>query len=378
MEAIPQTFEKSEYLTRLIMMFTCLRQVLFILLGTVLRWPFWLLLGVAGKFRMFRFVFLVYPTDEVECRQFCPNIPFLRRYLSGRPTPGGLVTDGLRPIGMYFVIPDLPKDLARKKNRKLSETIVNRMRWIQRLTGAKTIGLAGQLGPIFEKRHNIPIEPPLFSSINGNIFSIHEAINWAAIQEKTFSKQIKIAITGGGELGESLYDHLRSQGMQCDVVNVRFNRRGRALPLKSDGSAEILKQADFLINLLPKGEDFFLASLPDVMGEKTSVIDFSRPAIDTEKLEQKVYMGNRVQKSGVRFVLALPGGWTQRQLPACSLPAMVAAITGEAHKNLESFCMGARQEFFATALYGDTATQPSWIGDGVETVVKEQAVPSTS
>ncbi len=261
-------------------MFTCLRQFIFILLGTLLRWPLWLIIGIAGQCKLFRFVFLVYPTDEVECRQFCPNIPILRRYLSGRPTPGGIVADGLRPIGIYFVIPDLPRDLARKKNRKLAETIVNRMRWIRRLTGAKTIGLAGQLGPIFEKRHNIPIEPPLFSSINGNIFSIHEAINWAAIQQKAISKQIKIAITGGGELGEVLSDHLSSQGLKCDVVNVRFNRRGHALPIKCNESEEILSQADFVINLLPKGENFIESTLPKIMGEKASIIDFSRPAID--------------------------------------------------------------------------------------------------
>ena len=143
-------------------MFTCLRQFIFILLGTLLRWPLWLIIGIAGQCKLFRFVFLVYPTDEVECRQFCPNIPILRRYLSGRPTPGGIVADGLRPIGIYFVIPDLPRDLARKKNRKLAETIVNRMRWIRRLTGAKTIGLAGQLGPIFEKRHKAPLKNWIF------------------------------------------------------------------------------------------------------------------------------------------------------------------------------------------------------------------------
>lgn len=358
-------------------MFTCLRQFIFIALGTVLRWPLWLVLGVAGKFGMVRFVFLVYPTDEVECRQFCPKIPILRRYLSGRPTPGGLVTDGWRPIGVYFVIPDLPRDLARKKNRYLAETIVSRMRWIRRLTGAKTIGLAGQLGPIFEKRHNIPIEPPLFSSINGNIFSIHEAINWAAIQEKTFSKQIKIAIAGGGELGETLHDHLSRQGLQCDVVNVRLNRRGRALPIKCNESEEILKKADFVINLLTKGEDFLESNLPNIMGEKTSVIDFSRPAIDTEKLTQNVYLANRMQRRGIRFVLALPGGWTQKQLPACSLPAMIAALTGETNKTLDSFCQSAKKEFFATALCVETPSQSSWVNEVVGGVTEEKAVSVT-
>ncbi len=331
-------------------MFTCLRQFIFILIGTVLRWPIWLLIGIAGQFRLFRFVFLVYPTDEIECRQFCPNVPFLRRYLSGRPTPGGLVADGWRPVGIYFVVPDLPRNLAQKKNKHIAENIVKRMRWIRRLAGAKTIGLAGQLGPIFERRHNIPIEAPLFSSINGNIFSIHEAIKWAALQEKTFAKQLKITIAGGGELGVTLQEYLTGQGLTCNIVDVRFNRKGTALPITVSENHEIIKQSNFLINLLPKGENFIESTLPEILGEKTSIIDFSRPAIDKNMIKQKVYMGNRVQKTGMRFVLALPGGWTQKQLPACSLPAIIAALTGEINHDLNSFCLHARKQSFMTSL----------------------------
>ncbi|GAB6194277.1 hypothetical protein JCM39068_40290 [Desulfocastanea catecholica] len=228
------------------------------------------------------------------------------------------------------------------------------MRWIRRLAGAKTIGLAGQLGPIFSKRHNIPIEPPIFSSINGNIFSIHEAINWAALQKKTFSKQIKIAIIGGGELGETLHGYLSGQGLQSNIVDVRFTRRGNVLAITSCQSEEMVKQANFVVNLLPKGEDFIESNLPKIMGDKTSVIDFSRPAIDQEKLSQKIYMGNRVQRTGMRFVLALPGGWGQKQLPACSLPALLAALTGEINNKLDSFCLHARKQSFSTALLADT------------------------
>ena len=341
-------------------MFTYLRQFVFIILGTMLRWPIWLLVGIAGQFRLFRFVFLVYPTDEVECRQFCPNIPILRRYLSGRPTLGGLVTDGWTPIGIYFVVPDLPRNLAQKKNKHLAENIVKRMRWIRRLAGAETIGLAGQLGPIFERRHQIPMEPPLFSSINGNIFSIHEAIKWAALQEKTFAKQLKITIAGGGELGETLQEYLSGQGLTCNIADVRFTRQGKALPVTINDSREILEQADFLINLLPKGENFIESNLPEILGAKTSIIDFSRPAINQSMLKQKVYMGNRVQKTGMRFVLALPGGWSQQQLPACSLPALIAALTGEINNNVDSFCAHARKQSFVTSLVAQDKPQVSW------------------
>lgn len=341
-------------------MFTCLRQFVFIVLGTVLRWPIWLLIGIAGQSRLFRFVFLVYPTDEVECRQFCPNIAILRRYLSGRPTLGGFITDGWRPIGIYFVVPDLPRNLAQKKNKYLAENIVKRMRWIRRLAGAETIGLAGQLGPIFERRHKIPMEPPLFSSINGNIFSIHEAIKWAALREKTFVNQLKITIAGGGELGETLQEYLSGQGLNCNITDVRFTRQGKALPITINENREILEQADFLINLLPKGENFIESNLPEILSAKTSIIDFSRPAINQSMVKQKVYMGNRVQKTGMRFVLALPGGWSQQQLPACSLPALIAALTGEINNNVDTFCAHARKQSFVTSLLAQENPQVSW------------------
>jgi hypothetical protein len=334
-------------------MYKHVRQFVFLFAGIVLRWPLWLVIGIAGKLGMFRLVFLVYPTDEIECSQFCPNISFFRRFLSGRPTPGGLITEGWKPVGMYFVIPDLPMELARKKNRELAEKIVMRMRWIRKLTGAQTIGLAGQLGPIFERRHNIPMEPPIFSSINGNIFSIHEAIKWAIPKGKILSKQTKVAITGGGELGESLNDYLCRQDLQCQTVEMRFSRRGKVLPMKSAESITAVQEADIVINLLTKGSDFTDSELPQLMGKNGVVIDFSRPAIDPAKLKQKVYLGNRVQKTGMRFLLALPGGWNTKQLPACSLPALLAAMTGEINNKLENFCQLARQEAFTTALLAE-------------------------
>ena len=331
-------------------MLIILRQFFFFLTAFVLRWPVWFLIYLMGRVGLVKFVFLVYPTDDVECNNFVPNIPIMRRFLSGRPSPGGLVVDGFRPIGIYFVVPDQPMTLMRKKNKDIAERIIKRMLWIKKLTGAKTIGLAGQLAPIFEKRHNIKIEPPFFSSTNGNIYSIESAINWAATNRNVFSKQSRIAIAGGGELGETLRKHLNKKGFRTDTVDVRFTRKGSALPINSEKSVNILKASDFVINLLPKGEDFFSGNINETIGKATSVIDFSRPAIKTDKLHQKVFMGNRVQKSGIRFVLALPGGWKQKQIPACSLPAMMSALTGRAESVLGEFCQSARLENFTTAL----------------------------
>lgn len=334
-------------------MFSLLRQILFVLTGTVLRWPFWVLIGVAGRFGIFKTVFLVYPTDETECRGFCPEVSILRRFFSGRPTPGGLILDGFRPVGIYFVIPDLAKDLARKKNRELARTIVRRMRWIRQLTGAATIGLAGQLGPIFSRRHNIRMEPPLFSSINGNIFSIYEAINWVARQKHSLNhSQKRITVVGGGELGGTLQDFLNRQGYQCNTVDVRYTRRGKVLPVQSDENMKHLRDVDFVVNLMPKGEDFINSKLSQFIPQRAVIIDFSRPPVSENGLPQKVYMGNRICHSNLRFVFALPGGWKQRQLPACALPALLAALTGQVSKELDSFCLLARRNAFSSALVG--------------------------
>ncbi len=331
-------------------MITFLRQFIFLFVGLVLRWPLWAVIAVLGRFGLFRMMFLVYPTDELECSAFCPNIKPLRRFFSGRPTPGGLIMEGFRPMGIYFVIPNLPIELARKKNRPLVESIVSRLLWIRRLAGAKTIGLAGQLGPIFARRHNIDMTPPLFSSINGNIFSIHEAIRWASRQRNASLKPRKIAILGGGEMGLSLQQYLEKSGYLSRTLAVRFTRRGKILPLTEEESQIFLEESDLIVNLLPKGDDFLDGNFHHIASPHAAIIDFSRPAVDPGKVRQKIYMGNRLQRSGIRFMLALPGGWQQRELPACSLPAMLAMFSGKALEEVESFCRLAQSYSFATAL----------------------------
>ena len=66
----------------------------------------------------------------------------------------------MRPIGIYVVVPNTAQELVKRKNAKLAHSIVERLHGIHQLTGAISIGLAGELGFIFEKRHGIPIELP--------------------------------------------------------------------------------------------------------------------------------------------------------------------------------------------------------------------------
>jgi len=227
-----------------------MRQILFVTIATILRWPICVLINLVGRTGIFKTVFLVYATDDNEVQGVYPKSKFIRRYLSGKPTPAGLIMDGWLPIGLYLGIPDLPKDLSRKKNRHIAEKIIQQMHWYRRLAGAQTIGLAGQLGPIFSRRHNIPMEPPVFTSFYGNIFSIHEAINWVARQKRTYLHRQKVTIIGGGELGTALQEYLNNQGYDCSITGVRYTVRGKVVPVNVDDSKANMRGMDFVVNLI--------------------------------------------------------------------------------------------------------------------------------
>jgi hypothetical protein len=96
--------------------------------------------------------------------------------------------DGIIPTGIYLVVPDTVQELARRSNSALSYKIVDRLFWIAPLVGAKSIGLAVRLSFIFQKKHGIPIVPPLYGSLYGSVFSLSETVD-KAIQSKSIGKQ---------------------------------------------------------------------------------------------------------------------------------------------------------------------------------------------
>ena len=324
----------------------------FLIYALLLRWPIWLLIWTVGRTGILKTVFLIYPTDSSECLDFCPDVPWLRQFFSGRPTPAGLIMKGWLPVGLYLVIPNPALELMRKKNKPLVQDITRRMLWIKKLSGARTIGLAGQLGPIFEKRHGIPMEPPFYSSTYGNIFSIQEAVRHLATRLKKMPWQVSVAILGGGELGEQLEQYLGDDGYRLSTVGVRYTRKGNVTLADEQKTDHQLKEADIVINLLPRGKDFMGCRLHQRIPEPATIIDFSRPQIPADALAQTVVMGNRVQRRGIHFFMKLPGGWKRYELPACSMPSLLAAMSGQTAGSLEEFRLTARQMVFRTALAG--------------------------
>jgi hypothetical protein len=329
-----------------------LRQAIFLVYALLLRWPIWLLIWIVGRSGMFKTLFLIYPTDRSECLDFCPDIKFLRNFLSGRPTPAGLIMNGWRPIGIYLVIPNPALELMRGKNRPTVEAIIRHLLWIRKISGAQTIGLAGQLGPIFEKRHGIPMVPPFYSSTHGNLFSIQKAVTHLVTTAKKNPWQISLAILGGGELGEQLQQYLAADGYKISMVDVRYTRKGDVRLTDEKEAERQLDGADLVINLLPRGKDFMECHLHRKIAESATILDFSRPPIPAETLVQKVVMGNRVQRGGIHFFMKLPGGWKRHELPACSMPSLLASLSGLPLSTIEEFLLAARKFEFCTAVAG--------------------------
>jgi hypothetical protein len=340
-------------------MIDSIRKILFVIYAVFLRLPMWAIIWLIGRTGVFKTVFVIYPHDKEEYSRLCPDYKPFIKFMSGRPTPGGFILDGWKPVGIYLFISNTPQELVKKKNRHIAETIVNRMQWIQKISGAKAIGFAGQLGPILERRHDIPMEPPFFSSTMGNVFSIEEALNHLAAKENKHPWELSIAILGGGELGEILKDHFSSQGYEVSVLDVKFKRRGGVELKLSEANCRQLDHVDFVINLLPTGEDFINCGIADRLPPASAVVDFSRPAIPREQLQTRVVMGNRVHRPGMRFAFSLPGDWQKFEIPACSIPSLLASNFGIVEKNLANFCRAARQVSFGTALAPVQAPAPS-------------------
>lgn len=91
-----------------------------------------------------------------------------------------------------------------------------------------------------------------------------------------------------------------------------------------------------------------------------TVVDFSRPPIRPQDIRQKVVMGNRVQRQGIRFLMKLPGGWKGHELPACSMPSLVAALSGVMIASREQFLEIAEGLTFCTGLE-ERRTQLGWL-----------------
>lgn len=313
-------------------------------------YPVWGLIWLVGRTGLIKTLFLMYPTDKREYNDILPDIRCIINFMSGRPTPAGFIFDGWKPVGMYFCITDLPQDLMKKKNRHIAEKIVRRMKWALKVSGATSCGFAGQLGPILERRHGIPMEPPFFSGLQGTIFGADNTISYLTRQTGKNPWELSVAILGGGDLGAMFQEHFLARGYTAEIVKMTFKRRGGVQITSTEEARKQLEDVDFVINLLPTGDVFLDSGVTGLLSSRATVVDFARPQIPGERINATVVMGNRIQRRGMRFGGALPGDWQQTKFPACSLSSILAANFDIVEQNVTQFCDAARQCAFETAL----------------------------
>lgn len=342
------------------------RQFVFLVFTLVLQWPVLLVLSIIGRFGVLKTLFLIYPTDRDECLDFCPDIKILRKFYCSRPTPAGIITDGYRPIGVYMLVPNTAMELCKKKNKFMTDNIIRRMLFFKKLTGAQTIGLAGQLGPIMEKQTGEKLQAPFYTSTFGNIWSIYAAANH--IVHKTNKKpwNTRVTIIGSGELAERVEEQFSKNHFNTEIIEVAYTRK-LSIKIKDLEQAKLaLSQTDLTINLLPRGIDFLSCNIQNMLPPESDIIDFSRPQLHPGDVPQNLHMGNRVQSGNIQFKLRLPGGWQRYEIPACSMPALIAAMIPEKRFSMDQFKAFAQQFGWTTALAGRNAGDSAGIASTIE------------
>ena len=96
-------------------MIRILRQTLFVIYVVLFRPIIWAIIWAFGFTGMIKTVFLIYPTDKKEYADLSPSFGWFLKFLSGKPTPGGIIRDGWKPVGIYLFISNTPQELVKKK-----------------------------------------------------------------------------------------------------------------------------------------------------------------------------------------------------------------------------------------------------------------------
>lgn len=331
------------------MLIRLFRQTVFVMSGTLFRFPILVSLWILGKLRFIRTIFQVYPTDEIETQGFCPNFKPLRNFFSARPTLGGLIIEGMRPIGIYMVVPNTAPEMVKRSNARLALHIVERLKKLHHLTNAASVGLAGQLGIIFEQRHKIPIRPPLYSSLYGTIFSLSETIDQVIIRHQLPAQSAVIGILGMGIFRQALQGYLEQKGHHPIPIDLHYMRSGHLKIRLVEEVSPRLQKLHVLVNLLPTGTHFLQTNCHEYISPDCIIVDFARPAIP-EKIPHIRYMGNRVQRKGIRFLFSLPGNWACHHIPACSLASLLAIRQRPTWNTVDEFCQIAKKHRFFVSL----------------------------
>jgi hypothetical protein len=317
--------------------------VWFITTSLLLRWPVIIVIAIACRIipRLFKYIFLVYPGTDSDTERFCPLWLANSWAFSGKPTIGGVISNGTAGRGLYFVVPNTAKQFREEK--KVCENIHRRLAWFNKIFRTKAIAIAGQ-GPGMFDRQGVKIAEPFVRGNKGTVFCIMETIREAMKIHELNPGSFRIALVGVGYVGSILMDAMKTEGH--DIFGIDIKRHCDGIMLPEEGKAE-LRKADMTIVLTPEGSDF--TPYVSYLKKGAIVIDDTHPKIrnhpegaffykvavgmKTERGWVKSLSGlmpflNRFSEKEVKFIFPLPG-YRSNWIPGCTLEAMYSAYTGD-------------------------------------------------
>lgn len=284
------------------------RKTVFVASNVFLRLPIWFLLFLLRPFRLFDYLFLVYPGNDYDLNGYCPPWLARTRLFSGKPVVGGFITKGSTGVrGLILVVPDTARELLT--NKATVQSIVYRLDSIARIIGVNSIAMAGQLPSIVEK-HRIPLNRKFVHGKLGTVFTIESTL------EKILSlggvpADPSIAIIGTGYIGNALLEN-----------QARKHRNVVGYNIGSDASQ--IASADIVVVLTPRGKDFnpYIRYLK----KGAIVIDDTHPRIFA-RIENATLYKVAMSLEGVRFIPKLPG-YRNNWVPGCAIEAILQARFG--------------------------------------------------
>lgn len=293
-----------------------------------LKWPIFIFIGLLNIFKLIKinYLFLVYPGSETDIQNYTPLFMAKTFILSGRPTLVGFIFNKTCGNGLVLAIPNTIGEL--RLNKKINEKIICRLKFIAKITGAKTIALAGQLSGVMAG-HKIELNKPFVSGAIGTVFSVADTLDQVIKKHQLNLKKINIVLVGVGYVGGLLLNFLKDQGYKIIGIDIKVKQKNVVLLNQGE---KFLKKADLVIVLTPRGEDF----LPYIKHLKKNVfiIDDTHPKIK-EIIPNAIFYKVAAGLEKIKFFPKLPG-YKNDWIPGCVLEAMVIASNNQANQGSQS------------------------------------------
>jgi len=313
----------------------------FPIISVVFKWPLWLAIILVRLFIKLDYIFTVYPGSESDLRGYCHPWLAKTRFIHSKPNLVGFISKGKKVgPGLVLAIPNIMREFREEKETCLE--VIKRLSFLKKISRVKAIALAGQLPSVCFK-HKIFLNKPFVWGNKGTTFCITETLSEVMKKRKLEVGHVKIVIVGVGYVGEILFNALKEYGH--DVTGVDIEHRKEGVVLSKDGGA-LLRTADIVIVLTPKGSDFlpYLKSLK----RDAIIIDDTHPKIKEEDQPQGMsFYKVAVGIDGVKFFPRIPG-YNANWLPGCTVEAIVFSAINDFNGSQTEFNKKAKDlGFFA-------------------------------